>query len=107
MGTNFYIRAAHKSELIAKTNYYRASAFRPCRARYSFGISVRLSVCLSTAVLCLNEWTSRHTFWRSDRGYHSGFFFEPHRVYRIPMGDPLGKLCHTPTGYRRGAHLPS
>ena len=23
------------------------------------------------------------------------------------MGDPLGKLCHTPTGYRRAAHLPS
>ena len=68
--------------------FYRAYC-SVCIARYCFTNSVCLSVCLSIRpmpVLCLNQWTYRHTFLTS-RERHSSFF-DVHCRYRIPRGTP-------------------
>ena len=44
--------------------FYHVSACNACKARYCFANSV-----CSMPVLCLNEWTYRHTSWPSGRGF--------------------------------------
>ena len=76
--------------------FYRASVCNAFTARYRFTNSVRPSVRLSVCpmpVLCLNECTYWHTFWRSDRGII--LFFEPNRRYKIQVGTPYAGALST------------
>ena len=68
---------------------YRSSAYA-CRARYCFTNSVCLSVCLSNAssLLCLNEWTYRHTCLR-----HSSFLTSP--PLQNSKGNPFSEGVNT------------
>jgi len=71
------IKSVHKSSSILDTNHFivRQHAMHAERDTVVANLSVCLSVC-PMPVLCLNEWTYRHTFWPFGGG--SIIVFEPY-----------------------------
>ena len=70
----------------------------------TFDLESGVRVVCDVGYLCVNFNLPRPLFPTQARCTRQTDVRQHHRLMPPPRGK--GKLCHTPTGYRRGAHLP-